>query len=184
MTRLIGLILGVLLVGGGFFIYAKKGDALKQTWDSMTDGYESHYDVVSDAVTPEKGIPEQMPPLEIPVVEKASEAPQVSLALNLPLELPVGMPETDTDVSSDVHDPDKTVEYRQIFWRPFRTRISAGGFADRVQEITGLTIEVMEQAPAEFVVAFPYADENERKRGLELIMERTRMVVRVDGSEG
>ena len=49
-----------------------------------------------------------------------------------------------------------------VFWRPFRSRLSAEGFARRVGVMTGLEVRVTEQTPGEFSVAFPYSDDQEK----------------------
>ena len=185
MSRFIGLILGILLVAGGFFLYFEKGADVKRAWTHMISGHEAPSTAAPEIVVPEKTVPGQITVPEAPVVAAVTEASPVPETPVLPPDVSSPMPEMKTQASSSVDNPGETVEtprYRQIFWRPFRTRISAKGFANRVQEITDLNVEVMERGPTEFVVAFPYGDESERKAGLALIRERTRM--EVDGDEG
>lgn len=178
MSRLIGLFLGILLVAGGFLMYSEKGDTLRRAWEIMAGKMR----FISGN---ESGIPAPLKTASVPTAPPATSvgAGMLKEHLNAQPEI-TGTGTESLPVSPDPAETVETPRYRQVFWQPFRTRISARGFADHVRDITGLSMEVMEQGPSEFVVAFPYGDESERKRGLALIREKTRMVVEVNEGDG
>jgi len=78
--------------------------------------------------------------------------------------------------------PAPTRESWQSFWRPFHTRNSASGFAAHLRKLTGLRIEVRERSPGEYIVVFPYADEQERQRHIQAIESETGFELRLEGS--
>lgn len=47
------------------------------------------------------------------------------------------------------------------FWSPFRSRIAAEGFVDRLQSVTGLDYRIVRRKPGVYEVAFAYADDDE-----------------------
>jgi hypothetical protein len=68
--------------------------------------------------------------------------------------------------------------YWQVFWKPFRTELSARGFARHLAEATGLDIEVVQGAPGRFRAAFSYGDEAERRANMALIQARSPVDIR------
>lgn len=72
---------------------------------------------------------------------------------------------------SDVVSAD-TVQWHQ-FWGPFRTRLSAQGFANNLVNKTEIDLKVIEKKPGAFMVAFPYASETERQLIAATIEEQT-----------
>lgn len=65
----------------------------------------------------------------------------------------------------------------QMLWKPFRTKISAKGFAAKTSELTGLDIAVKKQGPGAYVLAFAYHGEAERQRKAGLIEQEIRMEI-------
>jgi len=61
----------------------------------------------------------------------------------------------------------------QSFWGPFKTRISAQGFAENLAKRTSIELEIVEARPGDFMVAYPYGTENERQAIATLIEQRT-----------
>lgn len=65
----------------------------------------------------------------------------------------------------------------QVIWKPFRSESSALGFAERLRSVTGLDIEVRQQTPVDFVVAFSYNDDEQRLRNIERIENQTGLML-------
>ncbi len=64
-----------------------------------------------------------------------------------------------------------------VFWRPFRSEFSANGFAERLQQATGMDFRVMRIAPGRYEVAFAYLDEEQRRSRLAQIAAATGLAV-------
>lgn len=64
-----------------------------------------------------------------------------------------------------------------VFWSPFRSALSARGFAARLGRVTGAEFKVIEQGLGQYAVAFPYADETERLARLAEIQAETGLAV-------
>jgi len=58
-------------------------------------------------------------------------------------------------------------------WNPFRSQLSARGFAARLESLTGLEYRVTEVSPGSYQVAFAHGDEAERHTNLARIEETT-----------
>ena len=67
--------------------------------------------------------------------------------------------------------------YWHTFWRPFQSKTSAHGFADRLAAVTGLQFRVIDQGDATYAVAFAYQKEDERRAHLVHIRTRTGLMV-------
>ncbi len=60
-----------------------------------------------------------------------------------------------------------------VFWNPFRSEFSANGFAERLQQATGMDFRVTRVGPGRYEVAFAYVDEAQRQSGLTRIAAAT-----------
>ena len=60
-----------------------------------------------------------------------------------------------------------------VFWNPFRSEFSANGFAERLQQSTGMDFRVTRVGPGRYEVAFAYEDEAQRQSGLTRIAAAT-----------
>lgn len=65
-----------------------------------------------------------------------------------------------------------------VFWSPFRSELSARGFADRVERLTGMDLEVTRVEPGRYQVAFLYLDDMERQSKLAEIAAMTGLRLR------
>lgn len=65
-----------------------------------------------------------------------------------------------------------------VFWGPFDLEGSARGFADRIAELTGLTVDVVEKTAGEYMAAFQYRTEAEKQRAIETIEKEARLKIR------
>ena len=61
----------------------------------------------------------------------------------------------------------------QPFWGPFKTRVSARGFAEHLAKSTAIKLQIVETRPGAFMVAYPYGSENQRQTIATLIEQRT-----------
>ncbi|GEM_PF-6847018 len=59
------------------------------------------------------------------------------------------------------------------FWGPFRTRISARGFAENLTKRTSIKLEIVEPRPGAFMIAYPYDSEDQRQKIAALIEQRS-----------
>jgi hypothetical protein len=59
------------------------------------------------------------------------------------------------------------------FWTPFRSRIAAGGFVARLEEVTGLDYRVVKIKTGIYEVAFAYDSDDERRNKLSQISAAT-----------
>lgn len=64
------------------------------------------------------------------------------------------------------------------FWQPFHSEISAAGFRERLERVTGLDYRIVSPRPGEYQVAFAYRDEAERQAHLAAIEAATGLVLR------
>jgi len=179
MSKLLGLIMGVLLMGSVFWFYtnriqtAHEGTAglvkrLSAPQQADQISFPRPSDTESGVTLVESGNP------IMPAAESETDGA-------VPTETSFEGSVTSGDTSFPVQE--KTVEksgHRQVFWRPFHIESSARGFAGHVHHVTDLHIEVMEQGPGKYVVAFSYEDEEERLRNINLIEERARIKIRGD----
>ncbi len=69
--------------------------------------------------------------------------------------------------------PPKEQVQLQSFWGPFKTRISARGFAENLAKRTTIKLEIVETRQGAFMVAYPYISENERQTIATIIEQRT-----------
>ncbi len=60
-----------------------------------------------------------------------------------------------------------------VFWNPFRSEFSANGFAERLQQSTGMDFRVTRAGPGRYEVAFAYLDEEQRQSRLTRISAAT-----------
>jgi len=60
-----------------------------------------------------------------------------------------------------------------VFWNPFRSEFSANGFAERLQQSTGMDFRVTRAGPGRYEVAFAYLDEDQRQSRLTRISAAT-----------
>ncbi len=60
-----------------------------------------------------------------------------------------------------------------VFWNPFRSEFSANGFAERLQQSTGMDFRVTRVGPGRYEVAFAYLDEEQRQSRLTRISAAT-----------
>ena len=171
--RMAGFICGVLLVVSAIIWYTIP-DQPDQP-DQPPDPREQAANITSgetDSAISNEYAADPLPirpdvPIEPPI---NNETPPMAVATERPQ-----FPEQQQNaVSEPSESPDPSW---QIIWKPFRTESSALGFAERLRSVTGLGIEVQQQSPTQYVVAFPYDDEEERLRNIERIENQTGLVL-------
>ncbi len=64
-----------------------------------------------------------------------------------------------------------------VFWQPFRSEFSATGFAQRLEQATGMDFRVSRVGPGRYEVAFAYLDEEQRQSRLAQIATATGLAV-------
>ncbi|MBW1787083.1 MAG: hypothetical protein JRK53_10785 [Deltaproteobacteria bacterium] len=197
MSKLLGMTAGVLLVIGAFVVYMDKGKTLEKlkahlreaAGPEVTEIVHQAKARVSSAVAGLKSsADETIQSADAPPAEDAAEPPVVSKssvveneetedAVEAGVEAEPVLPEEPPEAvmpAEDVTFP----RYWQAFWKPFRTELSARGFALNIGKATGLEIEVVEGAPGRFQAAFSYGDEAERRANMALIRERSPVDIR------
>lgn len=70
----------------------------------------------------------------------------------------------------------------QPLWRPFRSELSARGFADQIAEITGRETRVRRLGPRSHQVDVAFADETQRRNTLQRLELLTGIELREEGS--
>ncbi len=75
-------------------------------------------------------------------------------------------PDTPDDAAPIARDRPTAQPRRHVFWSPFRSELSARGFADRVERLTGMDLQVTRVGPGRYQVAFRYLDDVERQSKL------------------
>jgi hypothetical protein len=197
MSKLLGMMVGVLLVVGAFVVYTDDGKTLKElkahlreaAGPEVTNIVEKAKAEVSSAVAglhsaaDEAIHHEEEPPADEatgpPVVSKPGgvENAEVEKTVGESIETEPVLPEASSGAVVQVADAPSR-RYWQAFWKPFRTELSARGFALNIGKATGLEIEVVERAPGRFHAAFSYEDEAERRANMALIQERSPVEIR------
>ncbi len=69
--------------------------------------------------------------------------------------------------------PEPIPPHWHVFWNPFRSEFSANGFAERLQQSTGMDFRVTRAGPGRYEVAFAYLDEEQRQSRLTRISAAT-----------
>ena len=87
------------------------------------------------------------------------------------------LPDTDAEKKEVLEQEAPVTTAWQAFWTPFRTKRSATGFAARIHDLTGLTIDVQEAGTGKYQVCFAYTGERERQLYMKLIEEQTRLTI-------
>jgi len=64
-----------------------------------------------------------------------------------------------------------------IFWKPFSSLQSAEGFASRLSKQTGIEITVISEKDGLHMASFSYQDESDKQRILEIIKQKTGLMV-------
>ncbi|CCK80701.1 hypothetical protein [Desulfobacula toluolica] len=67
---------------------------------------------------------------------------------------------------------------QHIFWGPFQTRTSATGFAEQMEELTGISMAVIDKGGYDFQIAFLYKNEEEKQKNIKLIEEKSHLRIR------
>ena len=93
-----------------------------------------------------------------------------------PEQEPAVEPEPEPDPGLEPVIPTPVSLY--VFWGPFDLESSARGFADRIAELTGLTVDVVEKTAGEYMAAFQYRTEAEKEEAIELIEKEARLKIR------
>ena len=168
--RIAGFICGVLLVVSAIIWYTipdqseRPSDPRKQAASVSSGDTDS---ATGNEYAAEPVVIRSDAPIEPPI---NNETPPVAVAAD---RLHFPEPEQNT-VTAPSESPDPAW---QVIWKPFRSQSSALGFAERLRSVTGLEIEVQQQSPTGYVVAFPYNDEEQRLRNIERIENRTGLVL-------
>lgn len=98
----------------------------------------------------------------------AAPAPPAAAPLSAP---PVGAAPPATEVVTPPPVPASRQWY--AFWRPFTSELSAKGFSDRLERVTGLDYRVVKVESGAYHVAFGYDDEQSRLANLSTIEAAT-----------
>lgn len=184
--KFLGLITGIALIGwvGIWYIQEKE----PATWQQLTGEVPKKWrELLSRYTIDSPKLGENQPPVE--PKQESSEAhadigaskstdtidsplsPQAGPQLEIARPGPPTLPEP-TEYPSPIEKTKSNLSW-QVFWKPFSNSLSANGFAQRISEITGLDIEVARESANTYFIQFPYRDEEERQRHIELIEDRT-----------
>ncbi len=166
MSRIFGLLFGLLLACAGFWVYLN--------FDSKTVDKDNGQPISlsSEAVHAEKEQDIEGDPI---LLEPLEESQEKNSSMDLSVrEAEKPIKEEVEEVFSQPSTEEKTKDikeekYWQIIWSPFRTRRSATGFATRINGLTGLEMDVKKSTSGKFQVAFSYKNDEEKKQNIHLI---------------
>lgn len=198
MQRMIGFIVGISLVAAIVLAGSSRWQA--------TDPVAAPAPSVGDAPPP--SVPMHAPPATLeaePAPQPPSEAvatqpeppdddapmtPVEALEQTVALETQEDAETTDEAASIDdpsqVDDepprPEDVAEQPEanwhVFWRPFRSRLSATGFTDRLAQVTGLDYRVVQIEPGSYQVAVSFTDDDDLDQRIATIEAATGLRLR------
>ena len=87
-------------------------------------------------------------------------------------------PGTPDDAAPIARDQPAPQPRWHVLWSPFRSELSAHGFADRLERLTGMDLQVTRVGPGRYQVAFRYLDDVERQSKLAEIAAMTGLRLR------
>lgn len=186
MFKLIGMIVGaglIILAGIAWLDAPKAKKVSLQLHNEMDQAIDqiAEQELITPQTIKEK-IPEVVQEVVEQIIEQASPPDGVISEGLLPEEV---TPEevTPEEVLAEENTPEEgkqlaTVDSPwHIFWRPFHSVKSAEGFAQRLSQQTGVKISVISNEMGEHRMTFPYIDEADKQRILQLIQEKTGLEV-------
>lgn len=109
-----------------------------------------------------------------PVAAPSPRPPPVQPA---PTEVAEPSPAVESPVPETGDPAGGTAQRWQVVWTPFRSELSARGFARHLEEVTGREYRVTPEPPWRYRVEFAYLDEEDRRSALALIALATGQAV-------
>ena len=198
MSRLLGLMVGMIVVCGAFWVFIQAQGAgtglqkpkavLAPFVEKVSSRFYREEEAQGKAKT---SAAEEMPAIQgagskpareqrkDPVAVSGEEAPGFfqDKSAGQPSVSDGALPDTEAGTSEDQASAGPVITSWQVFWTPFRTKRSATGFAARIHDLTGLTLDVQEAGHGKYQVCFAYTDEEERQLHMKLIEEQTRLSI-------
>ncbi len=155
MIRLLGMLSGILLTTGLYFLYLNFNmqPAPVSADIGTQQTIEEQGSSPAQATLPEKQAHDAG--TETRVTEPNLNGQQPSSALA----------ESDPVSGSIIHTA--------TFWKPFRSQYSASGFARRISNATGIQTQVRPADKHQYQVVFDYLDEHDRAAKISLIESTT-----------
>jgi hypothetical protein len=174
MTRIIGMLVGSLLMLGIFLLALSAGDAptlLREVVHSETDTTPADTGMAAAKEVPVENSPDTS--LDTPALAVTDSTD--SVAGNQPVVEDKGFvldPQLwnqSTQQHETISRDDATAVLRYQVWSPFRSEWAANGFARRLVLATEVPVEVVNESPGNYQVVFSYRDDEERQALVERI---------------
>ncbi len=169
MSKLFGLLMGILLACAGFWIYLNFDNKTVDKDNSQTISISSE----TAHVEKEQEIEDDAFPME--PLEEPQEKNTLMALSDTETEKPITEKQEEVfslDVPMENIKDLKEEKYWQIIWSPFRTKGSATGFATRINGLTGLEMDVKKSTSGKFQVAFSYRNDDEKNQNIQLIEDQ------------
>lgn len=173
MARGLGFVLGVLLVALSVFtLSGKGGQMLQPIMASVRLPFEEtripsvQRDPENKKKEDESVSSNEVPPALDEVKDKTDVLKKVKQPHPMTADRFVTAPEG--------LDTPQSLQPRQYkLWSPFHSRHAAQGFADRIAEVAGVSVDIQRTGPARFQVSLLYRNEPERLASIERIERLT-----------
>ena len=177
MLRLMGFVFGSLVALLGLLMFTDL-PALAPHRQTVEDGVSLLLDRLKSAPGSRNSTEAKSPPPPRPApqpIERGSPPTQAKLEQEPPRSNPQAeQPAEPVPAKLPVPPPQPRWH---VFWRPFRSEFSANGFAERLQQATGMDFRVTRAGPGRYEVAFAYLDEEQRRSRLTQISAATGLAV-------
>jgi len=168
MRLIIGITVGIVLILGGVWYLGIQLPEDSPVTVEMTKVVE---DIVSNAaVVTQKAVEkidkaaESVGTVAIPgQVQDAVETPQVEVVDQSQEQVETPVPEVDPSTPE--------ILSRQIFWKPFQTRVQASGFAKQLTKSSGVDCQAVRNSEGFYRIFFEYSDEVDLQNKISRLIE-------------
>lgn len=169
MVRGLGFILGVLLSVAAIFTLSDEGgqmfhpimasvqSSFKETGIPGIQGFLYSKEKNDEAVVPNKALPELGEVKDKPVLSEETKHPN-------PVKIDQSTPEP-----GETDKPQNIQSQQFELWSPFHNMRAAQGFADRLANVAGVSVDIKHTGPGRFQVMLLYQSETERLASIEKI---------------
>ena len=174
MTRVIGMLVGTLLMLGVFLLALSAGQSPTLVGEIVNNEADvNHMDTelaLAKEVPVENSVDSAGLPEDDPVTDTTGHVEESQPGVR---ENGFVLDPQLWNQSIDEHEPGNRDEaaaaLRYPVWSPFRSEWAANGFARRLALATEVPVEVVNESPGNYQVVFSYRDDGERQAMVECI---------------
>ncbi len=179
MLRLMGFLLGSAIALIALLIFTDRPglEPARAVVEESLTLLDEH--ITTDAGSISAPEPRSEPTPETPVAREKAPMPVKETSVDATPTESNSSPGTSDDAAPLVaRDPPSPQPRWHVFWSPFRNELSARGFADRLEHLTGMDLQVTRVGPGRYQVAFRYLGDAERQSKLAEIAAMTGLRLR------